>query len=417
MRLEHAVEGRDHRATPSTPFWKTADVVWWSVLAALAVWGVLLAFRGRGFDLHIYLTAADRFIHRADLYPPDEGLLGFKYSPVASLLFLPFLILPKTLATVAWNVLSIALLAASTSTIRSLASRWFPDQDTPSITTAIIATVALGQSIFLELFYGQVDLLLLWLLLASASLSERNRHWKAGAAVTLAICFKPPMAVFGLHLLLRKKYRTLISAGFLIPLFVAPIVAWYGLPSSLELLESWAQALTRTTAPWILGHNSQGLPTMLLSLVHSPGDLPEQSWITGAQLLSIAMFVALVLGTRPNAATMLATACWGTVALSPLAWRANHILCWPLVFLALSLPGPLLTLRRVLVGTAAFVNLGVSSDLLGQERFRELMLMRPFGVVFAVLVVVMCVSQRRSLHAPERDIAERTNSMIGDATA
>lgn len=98
-------------AVDDAPVHKTAAPRW-------AFWGLLLGLAAlgqhprRGVDFRVYLTAAERFLTGAELYPVSDGTMPFKYAPVATPLFLPFALLPARLAVARWNLLSVAALAA-----------------------------------------------------------------------------------------------------------------------------------------------------------------------------------------------------------------------------------------------------------------------------------------------------------------
>ncbi len=371
---------------------KRARLAWWVLLLALAVTAVALGQHPRrGVDFRVYLFAAERFLEGSDLYRASDGAMPFKYAPVTAPLFIPFTVFPARVAEALWTLGSIAALAAvARLTLRAPPA---PGEATPSAWGPVLATAALLPAFSFELFYGQVDAVLLLLLVLSAVGAERGHVWRPGVAFAVAFLLKPPAALAGLFFLYRRHWRVIGATAAAGVVLVLPTLARYGWDGTLTQLQLWSETLARTTPPWALGHNPQGLPTLLLSLFLPAESIPPPGSMTVAQVVAIGLFLAAVLWARPGPADLLAACCLGVTLLSPLAWRANYVLAWPLLRAAAE---GRYRLNLVLVGLVALNGILMSDSVLGAGPAHDAMLWRPFAIVYSVLLGVLLWQSRHA---------------------
>jgi hypothetical protein len=361
-----------------------STLAWPAALAALATWGVVLAARGRGSDFAIYVRASSRFLSATLIYGQADGAYVFKYAPPSAAAFIPFVFVPLKLATALWDLTIVACLAVCKPLLAALLMPGRDESRAPLSSIALVASlVAVGQSLFLELFYGQVNVLLLLLLLASASFAERGRAAMAGSAWALAVALKPTAVLFGLHLAARRPRAILLGVAAGLLLWV-PILARYGPSGTVALTAAWTQTLASTTAPWVLGANSQGLPTVLLLVL---GAAPTTWTTTAAQLGALAIAASMLWLARRSPAHLLAASCFSVAFTSPHAWRANFVLALPMIALAATDRSRLRPLSLALASLAAFVELATVADVLGEERLQTALLARPFALAFGALFV------------------------------
>jgi hypothetical protein len=366
------------RATSSAPEW-----AFLALLLGLAVLAVALGQHPRrGLDFRVYLLAAERFLAGSELYPVSDGPMPFKYAPLTAPLFLPFTLLPARAAAALWNLGAVAALGA----LARIASRAEPGpgEQAPWRWAPALATLALLPAFHLELFYGQVDGVMLLLLALAAVGAERGRTWAPAAAWALAVLLKPPAVLLGLFLLVRRHWRVIPASLGIGLLLAVPSVARYGFDGLWAQTQAWMETLARTTPPWALGHNPQGLPTLLLSLVWPADAEPTGSALTLAQGLALALFVAVVLWSRAGAVELLALCCLGVTLLSPLAWRANFVMAWPLLRATAEARtrGGL-----TLLALAGLMGVLTSDTVLGAEAARQILLWRPYALVFTALLL------------------------------
>lgn len=380
---------------PASEVRSTSSVPEWAFLALLLGLAVLAVALGqhprRGLDFRVYLLAAERFLAGAELYPVSDGPMPFKYAPLTAPLFLPFTLLPARAAAALWNLGAVVALGA----LARLASRSepAPRERAPWPWAPALATLALLPAFHLELFYGQVDGVMLLLLALAAVGAERGHTWGPAAAWALAVLLKPPAVLLALFLLARRHWRVLpASIGFGL-LLAVPSVARYGFEGLWVQTQAWMETLARTTPPWALGHNPQGLPTLLLSLVWPADTEPTGSALTLAQGLALAIFAAVVLWSRAGAVELLALCCLGVTLLSPLAWRANFVMAWPLLRTTAEARtrGGL-----ALLALAGLTGVLTSDTVLGAETARQVLLWRPYALVFTALLLWTAWQSRRA---------------------
>jgi len=386
-------------SAPSTPEPRAAAVPRWAfpaLLLGLAVLAVVLGQHPRrGLDFRVYLVAAERFLAGTELYPATDGFMPFKYAPLTAPLFIPFTLLPARVAAALWNLGSVLALGG----LALLTSRAAPasGERQPWPWAPVLATLALLPALHLEFFYAQVDGVMLLLLALAAVNAERGRTWGPALAFAVAVLLKPPAALLGLFFLARRRWRVLGASVGLGLLLAVPSLARYGPEGLLAQSRAWLDTLARTTPPWALGHNPQGLPTLLLSLVLPSGPEPSGTALTVAQGLALALFVAVLAWSRPGPVDLLACCCLGVTLLSPLAWRANFVMAWPLLRAVAE--------RRTRGGLALVVLAGLigvltSDSVLGAEAARQALHWRPYALIFTALLLYAAWHSRRGFRLP-----------------
>src|SRR5207247_10606559 len=98
-----------------------------SLGAAIVVASALPA----GYDFRAYWLAGQHLLNGAPLYPGPDTILGlpdeFRYLPIVALLFIPFAVLPYSIALAIWTALQVATAAAvGIALIRQLPPLWRP---------------------------------------------------------------------------------------------------------------------------------------------------------------------------------------------------------------------------------------------------------------------------------------------------
>jgi Glycosyltransferase family 87 len=394
-------------ALPPPGAWRATRLVWPAALLGLAIWGVLLAARGRGSDFAIYVRAGSRFLRGEPIYRASDGAWVFKYAPPSAVMFIPFASLPIRIATALWNLLLVGSLALLKPMLAALFEPGPGEPRAPLSGPALaISSIAVGQSLFLELFYGQIDVPMLLLLVASASFAERGRPAMAGAAWAIAVSFKPTAVLFGVYLITRRPRAILIGLAAGVALWI-PALLRYGLSGAWDLAASWGDTVSRTTPAWILGSNAQGLPTLLL--LGYPG-VPLAAHVVAAQLLALGLASAMLWLMRRSRPHLLAGACFSVAFTSALAWRANFALALPMVALAWTDRSRARSLAFALAALAGLVQLTVVEGVLGAKRHEAALLARPFGLTFGALFVWTVISALRSTRR-----ARESASALADA--
>jgi alpha-1,2-mannosyltransferase len=214
----------------------------WSTLAILlvaaAVSGVLLTtlvtlwardvgLLAGGWDFCIYRDGGRHALNHAPLYAkPAACKFEYIYPPFAALFFAPLVWLPDGADKFIWLAVNIVLLAA----IVMLCFRILGYRLTPYLAgvSALLAIVcAFLEPVRSTLFFGQINLLLMLMVLWDASRGERSPF--KGIGIGLAAGIKLTPAYFVPYYLLIRQWR---AAGVSVGTFVATIgLGWLVLPS------------------------------------------------------------------------------------------------------------------------------------------------------------------------------------------
>lgn len=278
----------------------------------LAVLGALLygleRINGRFWlnDFRVYYGAAQALLNGEPLYGVAHGLgTGFfKYAPAAALLFVPVSLLPyKAAASLHFALVIAAFIGSALAIDRLLRQNLFPGRPA-AYAPLFLTALAAGAHLHRELHLGNVNAMLLWLLMAGLERLLSGRHRSAGALLGLAVALKPHFVVLLPWLLLRRRWSALAMALTLLVAAVALPTALLGPSASLQLHGEWLAEMAR--------HNA--------SLIHTGGTEHEN-------VNTIYSFLHRAVLQR----------IWG----APLAWEA------PAILAAIALAFGLLMLRHL----------------------------------------------------------------------
>jgi alpha-1,2-mannosyltransferase len=183
-----------------------------AVVAFVAVFAVRHGF----FDLKVYYGAVNYWIHDDGMlydYLKPNSKYGFTYPPFAAIAMVPMAVVPWVLAI----LVSLGLtLAATYALLRWLVLPVARRQGwTPWFTIAVAFLLMLAFEPYREtLSFGQVNLLLLFLVALDLLVGVAGgRRW-AGVGIGLATAIKLTPGVFIVYLLVTRRWRAaLVSAG------------------------------------------------------------------------------------------------------------------------------------------------------------------------------------------------------------
>ncbi|SCG38547.1 glycosyltransferase family 87 protein [Micromonospora inositola] len=188
------------------------------------------------FDLKIYMRAMDWWAGGHPLYDyvqPDrvQGALYFTYPPLTALLLRPFALLPLGLTVAVFTVLTAIGVVVTT---RWLVTPVVARHDLPrlfSLTLAVLLVFAV-ESTRETITFGQINMLLVVLILADLLFAvPQGRRW-AGVGVGLATALKLFPGIFILYLLATRRWRAAAVAAAtaalatLLAAAVAPADSW-----------------------------------------------------------------------------------------------------------------------------------------------------------------------------------------------
>lgn len=209
---------------------------------------------------------------RTQLEELDAGVnVWEKYAypnpPIMVLILKPFHQLPSLLGASLWFACKALLALAAIVGVLTLldsAERPFP------LWAKILAIAMSLRPIEGDFVHGNVNLLILFLIVAALIAFRRGRDGLAGVFVGLGIACKLTPALFLLYFLWKRSWRTLVGAGASLIMFamVVPAVV-YGWNENLVYLGSWHDQMIAPYAAGVVSseHKNQSLPGLLHRLL------------------------------------------------------------------------------------------------------------------------------------------------------
>jgi len=356
------------------------DRLRWVVAALFLGLGLALALNPRRcIDFTVFRTAGARLLAGTSLYRAEDGPMPFKYAPPVAVLFVPLALLPRALGAVLWNVGAVLMLLLGLDRLQRV-------DPGPSASDASWAALALAGPVGTVLFYGQVDLWLLGLVvLAAAAVGARG---DGGVALGLAVLTKPPAVLAGLFFVVRRRWRAVAIGAGVVLLASALLAARVG-PGRLSAeLTAWSSLVERSTVEWVTGPNPQGLPTLLLDVAGWLGTPPGPRALWLAQLASALLFAVLVVAARRDAGAAFRMTTLAVAMCSPLAWRANFVLALPCVRRLVTRARQGDAFARGILALVVVTSLATSGAFLDRTATERLLSFRPWGLLGLLLAAV-----------------------------
>ncbi len=157
-------------------------------------------------------------------YQPGDPLVPsyYVYAPLFAWLIVPLTLLPFAAAHLVWGLLNVALLAGAIYSFLRFAG----ERVSPLALLVLTTAASLVSVVRLEFYWGQADILLLFLLCASLWANQSRRPILAGVLLAVACVTKPPLLIFVAYLLWKREYRFALTAlgGFVVLLFAPFLV-------------------------------------------------------------------------------------------------------------------------------------------------------------------------------------------------
>jgi hypothetical protein len=293
-----------------------------AVGAVLALIGVHAFVYKEQRDFEVFRLAGQRALDGQPLYVIDEADFAFRYAPICAWVFVPFALMPSSVARALWLLLSIA------AVLRVL---WI-------FARAEVVPVAILASpyIVVLLAFGQIDAVLIWL--------------AAEGAWGISALFKPPFALVG-AVKFSKVQAAILAVGLLI---------------SFRQFFSWLTLLSETTASRYCSMSNQGAFGIACQY------FPERFTVPIALLLIAAVGGALIYYAR-DVQSRTAAAFYLTAFVTPLGWRANLLALIPCL--------AILVRRRARVLIVAALPVVLIYDVIGERAFYALLQWRFLGFV------------------------------------
>ena len=293
----------------------------------VTLWTPRIGLLAGGTDFYVYRDGGNRVLEGLPLYAEPVGCckLLYTYTPFSAVTFVPFVWLPDEADRYIWFAINVVLLVGSVL----LCFRLLGYRITPYI-AGISALLAIASS-FLEpvrttLFYGQINLLLMLMVLWDASRGERSRLKGIGIGVAAGIKLTP--VYFVLYYLLLRQWR---AAGTAVVTIAATIgLGWLVLPDDSWNYWNGKFLDTRRIDNSLSDPGNQSVRGAIARLT---GEVPA-TWVwvlADGCVVALSMWIAVRLYRRGQFLLAITVAGLSSSAVSPFTWSHHWVWLVPMV--------------------------------------------------------------------------------------
>lgn len=313
----------------------TPAVVGFLVAGLLAIWfqHVLIPYTepywglfGNFLDLDVYRAGAQVMLDGGDLYQAKLlGQMDFTYAPISVLLFAPFAWMSAGFAHLVWTIgIFVALYLTVMLGFRSLGhdATW----KLRVIAGSLVALSALLEPVRATIWFGQINVFLMLLIVADLTRPEGSRLRGVGAGIAAGIKLTP--LIFGAYLLVTRQWKAAASmtAGFagsvalgfaLMP--TASTAFWFG-----TMFDS-----DRVSSPQTVGN--QSIRGAIANFADT--DYPSTGLWLVLSILLVLVAGAAAMAAHRHGQELLALSIVGmtSCAVSPVAWSHHWVWMVPLL--------------------------------------------------------------------------------------
>jgi hypothetical protein len=290
---------------------------------------VVIAFAAtyNALDFRIYMWGGHAVLHDDRLYLALAYGHWFTYSPFAAIVFVPVAALPLAVARVGWDLVSVVALAYSCVLALKLAG-YRPSRI--MVAGAVAAAMALDP-VYQTLFLGQINLILLALILTDIWRVSRGRDAGTGAGigVGVAAAIKLTPAIFIVFFLLAGRTKAaVIGAGTFV---LCGLAGFLIAPDASRLY--WRQLFFdthRVGAPYI---GNQSPYAAAIRIAEGQGHIGAWWIVIPLAFAVTGLTAAAILARRQD--WLGATAVTGTTGLlvSPISWAHHWVWILPVLVL------------------------------------------------------------------------------------
>jgi alpha-1,2-mannosyltransferase len=251
----------------------------------------LFAANAAGGDLCQDAVAVHRLLSGQPLYAPVTScgvLHNLPHPPAATLLLIPFLVLPIGWGALLWDLTMLAALGAALTLI----ARELRLRPGPWRLGLALAFVAVWPPLLGTLLEGQIAPLLLLLFVLTWRAARRGRGGWAGLALGLAAVLRLYPALLLVYFALRRDWRATLVGGVTVAVGSLALLPVIGVGGYLDYA---LRQVPANTADWIISVNNVSLSGLAYHLFVGHAQLtPLLAAPTLATLVSRALLAALL---------------------------------------------------------------------------------------------------------------------------
>jgi alpha-1,2-mannosyltransferase len=220
----------------------------WVVLALLlVVYASRHVTRSMG-DFKVYHRAAMRAVSGQTIYRLEDPH-RYLYAPIVTFAFFPLAVLPSFVGKILWFLVNIAVIV---SILRSTAELLFRDGRAPPGFYLLVVLLSF-RFIDNNLGHGQLNLVLLWLVLRAYRYASLGQYEFAGLALAAAIAAKIVPVVLLVQVLLRRQWRFALWTALGFALLMLLPALWWGRDYP-QLLRDWVTVLVDQAGHYKMGN-------------------------------------------------------------------------------------------------------------------------------------------------------------------
>jgi alpha-1,2-mannosyltransferase len=278
-------------------------------------------------DFAIYRIEGDAIRNGVSLYSHLDTPQGFQatYPPFAAILFVPISLIPWPASQILANAANIGLIwMVSWQSCRLVGVR---DDRLPDAALLLAALSIWAEPVYTTLGNGQINLVLLALVLADF-LRRDDSRWR-GVGIGIATGIKVTPGVFVVYLLLTRRFRmaatavTTFAATLAVSAAVVPSDTW----------RFWSKILFDTSRVGELANSTnQSVEGLLARATRSMGLASGWALLAGLVAL-VALGVAVFVYHRLGDMWGLPVAAVAGLLGSPIAWTHHWVWCVPVTVL------------------------------------------------------------------------------------
>ena len=316
-------------------------------------------------DFGVCYKGGERIVEGEVLYQVSDGHLQYKYSPVSAVFFSVMTLFPYEVAKLLWYFLQLFLLFLSLALSYDL----LPEKHKKKGWVIVLSFLILAKFAGREIELGQVNILMIFLLLMMVKTLLEKKDIQSGLFWSLSLFFKPYALVFLPYFILRKRLRLLASGmaavvfGFLLPIF------FYGFEKAFFVLKEWQRTLSLSTRHLLEQYDNSSIYAFFLKSL--PADKERLAWVLSFSVVCVAGLFLLGMMLKGKKAGLSKPEVLESAYLlvlipflSPLAWYYNYLYSMlAVVFLVNLIDRFPPSLKYILIADFVFIGASLSEIL------------------------------------------------------
>jgi hypothetical protein len=249
---------------------KTLWIALGAVLLTAAFYGIYLGWIKHDMsDFGVCYKNGRRILDGETLYRISDGHLQFKYAPISALFYASLALLPWEVAKIIWYYLELILLFS----VLWISYKLLPSPRKGPVLVLLPATLVLLKFIGRELELGQVNILILFILILMIAEVIRRKDATAGVLWGISLFFKPYALVFLPYFILKKRFKIVLAGGAVVLAGLLLPALNFGFQGNWIVLREWVSTLSHSTPELMAAGDTSSLYAFLWKVLPGHPDL------------------------------------------------------------------------------------------------------------------------------------------------